>query len=48
MGGLHKTSDRLADHCAVLAMIERMWHLGCLANTCSPRISGTLENLFAN
>lgn len=47
-GGPHKTSDKPADHYTVLFTIEQMWHLGCLANTCSPRTSGSLENLFAN
>jgi hypothetical protein len=44
--GPHKTSDKLADHYTVLSTIEHMWHLGCLANTCSPTTSGTLEELF--
>jgi phosphatidylinositol-3-phosphatase len=42
----HKTSNKLADHYSVLSTIEHMWHLGCLANTCSPATSGTLEQLF--
>ena len=42
----HKTSDKLADHYTLLSTIERLWHLGCLANTCSPGTSGTLEQLF--
>ena len=44
--GPHKTSDKLADHYTLLSTIEHMWHLGCLGNTCSPRTSGTLEQLF--
>jgi hypothetical protein len=47
-GGPHKTSNKLADHYTVLATIEHMWHLGCLANTCSPRTSGLLENLVSD
>jgi hypothetical protein len=47
-GGPHKTTDKLADHYTLLSTIEHMWHLGCLANTCSPLSSGSLENLFAN
>lgn len=46
--GPHKISDTRADHYTVLATIERLWHLGCLENSCSPRTSGSLENLFAN
>jgi hypothetical protein len=46
--GPHKVSDVPADHYTVLATIERMWHLGCLENTCSRRTSGSLENLFTN
>ncbi|MFF3906485.1 alkaline phosphatase family protein [Streptomyces sp. NPDC001848] len=46
--GPHKVSDVPADHYTVLATIERLWHLGCLENTCSPRTSGSLENLFTN
>ena len=46
--GPHKTSSTPADHYTVLATIERMWNLGCLENTCSPRTSGSLENLFSN
>jgi hypothetical protein len=47
-GGPHKTSSKTADHYTVLSTIEQLWHLGCLANTCSPTTSGTLTNLFAN
>ena len=46
--GPHKTSTVLADHYSVLATIEDLWHLGCLANTCSPTTSGSLMKLFAN
>ncbi|MFF2812613.1 alkaline phosphatase family protein [Streptomyces sp. NPDC058000] len=46
-GGPHKESTALSDHYTVLATIEHMWHLGCLANTCSPRTSGSLRDLFA-
>jgi hypothetical protein len=42
----HKTADNLADHYTLLSTIEHMWHLGCLANTCSPGTSGTFEQLF--
>ncbi|WP_212745919.1 alkaline phosphatase family protein [Sinomonas susongensis] len=44
--GPHKTTDKSADHYTMLSTIERMWHLGCLANTCSPTTSGTFEELF--
>jgi phospholipase C len=44
--GPHKTSGKLADHYTMLSTIEQMWHLGCLANTCSPTTSGSLEELF--
>lgn len=44
--GPHKTTDKLADHYTMLSTIEHLWHLGCLANTCSPTTSGTLEELF--
>ncbi|WAL63870.1 hypothetical protein ORV05_23105 [Amycolatopsis cynarae] len=46
--GPHQSSGKPADHYTVLATLERMWHLGCLANTCSPRTSGTLTELFEN
>ncbi|RMI35210.1 alkaline phosphatase family protein [Nocardia stercoris] len=36
----------LADHYSVLATIEKLWHMGCLANTCSPATSGSLEEMF--
>ncbi|MCC9310188.1 alkaline phosphatase family protein [Kitasatospora sp. RB6PN24] len=45
-GGKHRESNTLADHYTVLATVERMWHLGCLANTCSRNTSGSLESLF--
>jgi phosphatidylinositol-3-phosphatase len=45
--GPHMTFSKLADHYTVLSTIETLWHLGCLANTCSPRTSGSLMNLFA-
>jgi hypothetical protein len=44
--GPHLATNQLADHYTVLATIERLWHLGCLANTCSPVTSGSLEQLF--
>jgi phospholipase C len=44
--GPHKTTDKLADHYTMLSTIEHLWHLGCLANTCSPTTSGTFEELF--
>jgi hypothetical protein len=44
--GPHKTTDQLADHYTLLSTIEQMWHLGCLANTCSPTTSGTFTELF--
>ncbi|MGT2463436.1 alkaline phosphatase family protein [Sinomonas atrocyanea] len=44
--GPHKTTDKLSDHYTMLSTIEHLWHLGCLANTCSPTTSGTLEELF--
>jgi phosphatidylinositol-3-phosphatase len=46
--GPHKTSNVPADHYTVLSTIEQLWHLGCLANTCSPTTSGSLTNLFAD
>ena len=42
----HKATNKLADHYTLLSTVEHMWHLGCLANTCSPATSGTLEELF--
>ncbi|HWU21806.1 MAG TPA: alkaline phosphatase family protein [Nocardioides sp.] len=45
-GGPHITSDTPADEYTVLATIEKLWHLGCLANTCSPTTSGSLLELF--
>jgi hypothetical protein len=45
-GGPHKTTNQLSDHYTLLSTIEHMWHLGCLANTCSPTTSGTFEELF--
>ena len=47
-GGPHKTSTEPADHYTVLATIERLWHLGCLANTCEPGTSGSLMKLLSN
>ena len=44
--GPRKTTNQLSDHYTLLSTIERLWHLGCLANTCSPTTSGTLEELF--
>jgi hypothetical protein len=44
--GPHKTTDKLSDHYTLLSTIEHLWHLGCLANTCSPTTSGTFEELF--
>ncbi|GAB3270568.1 hypothetical protein GCM10027449_05570 [Sinomonas notoginsengisoli] len=44
--GPHKTTDKLSDHYTLLSTIQHMWHLGCLANTCSPTTSGTFEELF--
>lgn len=44
--GPHKTSRQSADHYTVLATIEQMWHLGCLADTCSPTTSGSLRSFF--
>jgi hypothetical protein len=35
-----------ANHYSLLATIEHMWHLGCLANTCSIAPSGNLDALF--
>jgi hypothetical protein len=45
-GDEHKESNKLADHYTVLATIERLWHLGCLENTCSHQTSGSLRSLF--
>ncbi|WP_226761756.1 alkaline phosphatase family protein, partial [Arthrobacter sp. SO3] len=44
--GPHKTTNQVSDHYTLLSTIEHMWHLGCLANTCSPTTSGTFEELF--
>jgi len=44
--GPHKTTNEVSDHYTLLSTIEHMWHLGCLANTCSPTSSGTFEELF--
>jgi hypothetical protein len=44
--GPHQTSTESADHYTVLSTIEHLWHLGCLANTCSPVTSGNLEQFF--
>ncbi|MDQ0261341.1 alkaline phosphatase family protein [Sinomonas atrocyanea] len=44
--GPHKTTDKMSDHYTLLSTIEHLWHLGCLANTCSPTTSGTFEELF--
>lgn len=44
--GPHHTSDKPADEYTVLATIQKLWHLGCLANTCSPTTSGSLVDLF--
>lgn len=44
--GPHKTTAKSSDHYTMLSTIEHLWHLGCLANTCSPTTSGTLEELF--
>ncbi|MCX2748903.1 hypothetical protein OOZ51_13935 [Arthrobacter sp. MI7-26] len=44
--GPHKTTSQLSDHYTLLSTIEHLWHLGCLANTCSPTTSGTFEELF--
>ncbi len=44
----HKSTDSLADHYTVLATVEQLWHLGCLADTCSHQTSGeSLKGLFA-
>ena len=44
--GPQKSTNRVSDHYTLLSTIEHMWHLGCLANTCSPETSGTFEELF--
>jgi hypothetical protein len=44
--GPQHVSNRLADHYTLLSTIEQLWHLGCLANTCSPRTSGSMLELF--
>ncbi|WP_067897292.1 alkaline phosphatase family protein [Nocardia vaccinii] len=41
----HKINTR-ADHYTTLATIEKLWKLGCLANTCSPTTSGSIEEMF--
>ncbi len=45
-GGPQHNTDQVADHYTLLSTIEHLWHLGCLANTCSPTTSGTFEQLF--
>ena len=35
-----------ANHYSLLATIEHLWHLGCLANACSIAPSGKLDNMF--
>ncbi|MDP5228237.1 MULTISPECIES: alkaline phosphatase family protein [Arthrobacter] len=44
--GPHKTTNQLSDHYTLLSTLQHLWHLGCLANTCSPTTSGTFEELF--
>ncbi|MDQ4503405.1 alkaline phosphatase family protein [Sinomonas sp. ASV322] len=44
--GPHKATGQLSDHYTLLSTIQHLWHLGCLANTCSPTTSGTFEELF--
>ncbi len=46
--GRRTTAGQPADHYTLLATIQHMWHLGCLANTCSYRTSGSLAQLFGN
>jgi phosphatidylinositol-3-phosphatase len=45
-GSHHQVFDQPANHYNLLATIERMWHLGCLANTCSIPRSQLLTPLF--
>jgi len=40
------STDVAANHYSLLATIEHMWHLGCLANACSIGPSGKLDSLF--
>ncbi|NYG08667.1 hypothetical protein BJ986_003154 [Phycicoccus badiiscoriae] len=47
-GGHRKTTNKLADHYTLLSTIEHLWHLGCVANTCSQATSGSFEELFAS
>jgi hypothetical protein len=42
----HRVVDVPANHYNLLATIEHMWHLGCLANTCSISRSQLLTPLF--
>jgi len=35
-----------ANHYSLLATIEHLWHLGCLANACSIPSSGKLDDMF--
>ncbi len=35
-----------ANHYSLLATIENLWHLGCIANTCAIGTSGQLDDLF--
>jgi hypothetical protein len=43
----YRTLGVSANHYSLLATIESMWHLGCLANSCSIPSSGLLTPLFA-
>jgi phosphatidylinositol-3-phosphatase len=45
-GGL--VNNTLLDHYTTLYAIERMWHLGCLANTCNVTNGSKFMNLFTD
>ena len=47
-GDGHHTSHALSDHYTVLGAIEQLWHLGCLANTCSEHVPGSFRELFTS
>ena len=44
-GGVHRSHVR-SNHYSLLATIERLWNLGCLANSCKIPPNGLLTGLF--
>ena len=45
-GGDRERTDVLSNHYSLLATIEHVWHLGCLAEACTIPRSGRLTRLF--